>query len=131
MGNKQKNTLTTPEWITMNALWGKEPQVLSEIIESIGDQVEWSYNTYFSYMKILCEKGYVGYTVRGRMKFYYAKVEREECIEQESESIFHKLGSADAEKLLLCMLKKTKLSREGQEQLKDLIDQLAEAESMD
>ena len=48
----KKNTLTTPEWIVMSALWGREPQVLGEIIETIGDRVDWSYTTYASYMKI-------------------------------------------------------------------------------
>lgn len=47
----KKNTLTTPEWIVMSALWGREPQVLGEIIETIGDRVDWSYTTYASYMK--------------------------------------------------------------------------------
>ena len=27
----KRNTLTTPEWIVMSALWGREPQVLGEI----------------------------------------------------------------------------------------------------
>ena len=30
----KRNTLTTPEWIVMSALWGREPQVLGEIIET-------------------------------------------------------------------------------------------------
>ena len=72
----KRNTLTTPEWIVMSALWGREPQVLGEIIETIGDRVDWSYTTYASYMKILSDKGYVGFTTRGRMKFYYAAVIR-------------------------------------------------------
>ena len=37
----KRNTLTTPEWIVMSALWGREPQVLGEIIETIGDRVDW------------------------------------------------------------------------------------------
>lgn len=36
----KKNTLTTPEWIVMSALWGREPQVLGEIIETIGDTMD-------------------------------------------------------------------------------------------
>ena len=123
--NKQKNILTEPEWMMMNALWGKEPQVLGEIIESIGDRMDWSYNTYFSYMKILCDKGYVGFTTRGRMKFYFALVEKEACIDSEGERLLAKLGDSDAEKLLVCMLKKTRLSKDGQEELRELIEQLA------
>ena len=85
----KKNTLTTPEWIVMSALWGREPQVLGEIIETIGDRVDWSYTTYASYMKILSDKGFVGFTTRGRMKFYYAAVDKETCIaSEESKLVF-------------------------------------------
>ena len=121
----KKDTLTTPEWIVMSALWGREPQVLGEIIETIGDRVDWSYTTYASYMKILSDKGFVGFTTRGRMKFYYAAVDKETCIASEGESILEKLGGSDAEELMLCMIKKTELSKEGQERMKALIDSLS------
>ena len=121
----KKNTLTTPEWIVMSALWGREPLVLGEIIETIGDRVDWSYTTYVSYMKILSDKGFVGFTTRGRMKFYYAAVDKETCIASEGESILEKLGGSDAEELMLCMIKKTGLSKEGQERMKALIDSLS------
>ena len=121
----KKNTLTTPEWIVMSALWGREPQVLGEIIETIGDRVDWSYTTYASYMKILSDKGFVGFTTRGRMKFYYAAVDKETCIATEGESILEKRGGSDAEELMLCMIKKTGLSKEGQERMKALIDSLS------
>ena len=121
----KKNTLTTPEWIVMSALWGREPQVRGEIIETIGDRVDWSYTTYASYIKILSDKGFVGFTTRGRMKFYYAAVDKETCIASEGESILEKLGGSDAEELMLCMIKKTGLSKEGQERMKALIDSLS------
>ena len=121
----KKNTLTTPEWIVMSALWGRDPLVLGEIIETIGDRVDWSYTTYASYMKILSDKGFVGFTTRGRMKFYYAAVDKETCIASEGESILEKLGGSDAEELMLCMIKKTGLSKEGQERMKALIDSLS------
>lgn len=121
----KKNTLTTPEWTVMSALWGREPQVLGEIIETLGDRVDWSYTTYASYMKILSDKGFVGFTTRGRMKFYYAAVDKETCIASEGESILEKLGGSDAEELMLCMIKKTGLSKEGQERMKALIDSLS------
>lgn len=123
--SKPKSTLTTPEWVVMNALWGKQPQVLGEIIESIGERVGWSYTTYASYMKILADKGYVGFTVRGRMKFYFPLVEKAACIESEGESLLQKLGGHDAEALLLSMVKRTGLSVEAQQKLRAAIDELA------
>ena len=35
-------TLTYSEWMVMNALWGKDPQPLSGVIEAMGETVDWS-----------------------------------------------------------------------------------------
>ena len=59
------------------------------------------------------------------MKFYYAAVDKETCIASEGESILEKLGGSDAEELMLCMIKKTGFSKEGQERMKALIDSLS------
>ena len=106
----QQKALTASEWIVMDTLWGKEPQVLAEIIDAIGDKVDWNYQTYASYLNVLCEKGFVGFMKRGRTKFYYALVEKDACIEAESKSILQKLSKESAEKLLLCMIRDTQLS---------------------
>ena len=120
----QPKTLTALEWIVMDTLWGKEPQVLSEIIDAIGDKVNWNYQTYASYLNVLCEKGFVGYKKRGRNKFYFALEEKDACIEAESRSILSKFSRESAEKLLLCMVRDSQLSEDGQEKLKALIDEL-------
>ena len=120
----QLKTLTALEWIVMDTLWGKEPQVLSEIIEAIGDKVNWNYQTYASYLNVLCEKGFAGFKKRGRNKFYFPLVEKDECIEAESKSILQKFSQESMEKLLLCMVRDTQLSQDGQEKLKMLIDEL-------
>lgn len=117
---KQK-TLTASEWIVMDTLWGKEPQVLAEIIEAIGNKVEWNYQTYASYLNVLCDKGLASFNRRGRTKFYYPLVKKDDCIEAESKSILQKIGKDSAEKLLLCMVRDTQLSDTGQEKLKKLI----------
>ena len=120
----QQKTLTALEWIVMDTLWGNEPQVLSEIIDAIGDKVYWNYQTYASYLNVLCEKGFAGFKKRGRNKFYYPLVEKDTCIEAESKSILQKFSNESAEKLLLCMVRDTQLSQNGQERLKALIDEL-------
>jgi BlaI family penicillinase repressor len=124
----QQRTLSALEWVVMDALWGREPQVLSEIIETIGDKVDWNYQTYASYLNVLCEKGFAGFKKRGRNKFYSALVGKDECIEAESRSILQKLSGESAEKLLLCMIRNTQLSEAGQEKLKALIEELNESE---
>jgi BlaI family penicillinase repressor len=121
----RQKALTATEWIVMDTLWGKEPQVLSEVIEAIGDKVDWNYQTYASYLNVLCEKGFIGFSKRGRIKFYYSRVEKDDCIEAESKSILQKLSKESAEKLLLCMIRDTQLSETAQEKIKGLIEELS------
>ena len=52
----RKETLTPAEWTVMSALWGTEPQSLSEVIASMGDSVDWSYTTYSTYLSKLVKK---------------------------------------------------------------------------
>lgn len=123
-----QKTLTVSEWIVMDQLWGKEPQVLAEIIDAIGNQVEWNYQTYASYLNVLCEKSFIGFKRRGRIKFYYPLVERDECIAAESHSVRQKMSKGTVERFLLCMIRETQLSEDAQRELKALVDELAAKE---
>lgn len=117
-------TLTYSEWMVMNALWGKEPQPLSGVIEAMGETVDWSYRTYASYLKKLCDKGFIGFESKGRDKFYFPLVPREECMRAESRSLLKKVSARSKKDLLVCMIEESGLSTADQEELKSLIDRL-------
>jgi BlaI family penicillinase repressor len=120
----KKETLTPAEWAVMSALWGREPQPLSEVIASMGDSMDWSYTTYASYLSKLVKKGFAGFHARGRDKFYYPIKERDECIEAEGRSLMEKLRGESAKKLLVSMIREGNLTKEDQEDLKALIEEL-------
>ena len=121
----KKETLTQPEWAVMSALWGKEPQSLSEVIASMGDSDGWSYTTYSSYLTKLVNKGFVGFESKGRDKFYYSLKEQDKCLEAEGRSLMEKVKGKSAKKLLVCMIRESNLSKEDQADLKALIDELS------
>lgn len=120
-------TLTYSEWMVMNALWGKEPQPLSGVIESMNGIMDWSYRTYASYLKKLCDKGFVGFEAKGRDKFYYPLVERQDCIRAESRSLLKKVSSKSKKALLLCMIEESGLTDRDEAELKALIERLGES----
>lgn len=123
---EMKRTLTGSEWLLMSALWGREPQILSEIINSLEGKVDWGYPTYSTHLNRLSKKGLVGFHQRGRNKYYYPLVEMDDCVRAESRSLKERMSEEGAKKLLLCMIRETKLSKDEQEELKSLIDTLAE-----
>ena len=120
-----KDTLTYPEWKVMSALWGKEPQTLSGVINTMGDTMDWSYRTYASYLKKLCDKGLAGFEIKGRDKFYYALVEKAQCMRTESRSLIKKVSERSAKELLVCMIEESGLSKEDHDDLRKLLDELA------
>lgn len=120
-----KETLTYPEWAVMSALWDKPPQTLSEVIAAMGDAMDWSYRTYASYLNKLCEKGQVGFQIRGRDKFYFPLIEKARCIRAESRSLLRKVSEKSAKELLVCMIEESGLSPQDHEELKKLLEQLS------
>jgi BlaI family transcriptional regulator, penicillinase repressor len=118
-------SLTYPEWAVMTALWGKEPQTLSEVIKTMGDKMGWNYRTYASYLNKLCEKGLAGFEAKGRDKFYFAVVGREECMRAESRSLIKKVSEKSAKDLLVCMIEESGLSPEDHEDLMRLLCELS------
>jgi BlaI family penicillinase repressor len=125
-----KETLTYPEWAVMSALWGREPQTLSEVIAAMGDTMNWSYRTYASYLRKLAEKGFVGVEARGRDNFYFPLVSRDECIRAESRSLLRKVSEKSVKELLVCMIEESGLSSKDHEELKKLLDELAKGGEM-
>ena len=123
---KENRTLTGAEWTVMSALWGKEPQMLSEVIESLQEKVPWGYSTYATHLNRLCEKGFAGYRQRGRNRFYYPKAGMEECVRAESRSLKERMGREGRKQLLLCMIQDGDLTEEDSRELKRLVDRLAE-----
>lgn len=118
-------SLTYPEWKVMTALWDKEPQTLSEVIKTMGDNMGWSYRTYASYLNKLCEKGLAGFEARGRDKFYFAAVGRDECMRAESRSLIKKVSEKSVKELLICMIEESGLSPKDHRELKKLLDELS------
>ena len=118
-------TLTKPEWAVMSVLWENSPLYLSEIIEHMGNSVDWNYNTYSSYLRKLHEKGHIGFNVQRRDKQYYPITTKSECTKIESRELLKKIQNNTAKDFLVCMIKDSKLSQEDAEELKTLLDKLS------
>lgn len=119
-----KRSLSKPEWAVMAALWKKPHQTISGIIAAMDEQMDWKYNTYVTYVGRLVDKGLVGYTHMGRDNFYYALVERKQCVRAESRHILDKFSDGSAKDLLICMIHDIGLSAKDREELKMLLDDM-------
>jgi BlaI family penicillinase repressor len=121
-----KETLTYAEWMVMSALWDDDPMPLSRVIEKMGDTMDWSYRTYATYLNKLYTKGFVGYNLLGRDKFYFAKVKRSDCIKAESKSILDKVSNKGRKELLVYLIESSGLSKKDHEELAELLKNISE-----
>lgn len=119
------NSLSPCEWAVMDALWQKSPQALGGVIETIGKAMDWGYRTYATYLRRLCEKGYVAFTVQGRDKFYYPLVSKQACIRAEGRGLLQKLDAHGAKELMVYMIREGGLKQEDQADLQRLLEELA------
>lgn len=117
-----KNALTKTEWAVMTVLWEKPHQSIAGIVDALKGQTDWKYNTYVTYLKRICEKGLASFEQLGRDKYYYALIEKSDCILAESESIFDKMDQRAAKEFLVCMIKGSSLTTKDREELKSLLD---------
>jgi BlaI family penicillinase repressor len=125
-----KDTLTYPEWAVLSALFEKHPQTLSGVIKTMRGKMDWSYRTYASYLRKLCEKGIVGFEIKGRDKFYYPLISREACIRAESRSLIKKVSKSGAMDLLVCMIQESGLAPEDHAELQKLLDDLSKGSDL-
>lgn len=124
-----KEPLTPAEWIVMNALWERSPLTLSETIAQIGERASWSYKTFSAYMAILERKECISADKRGRDKFYYPIVTKQECIDRESRSIVEKIEAGSVKLMVTSMVRAGDLPQSERKELLQMLERMLEEEA--
>ncbi len=122
---QEKQALTKPEWLMMEALWNHPPMFLSEIMEAMQYTVDWKSSSFMTYLKRLTESGYIGYKLVSGNRRYFPLRAREDCVEEESSFILSKMTTDSARLLLASMVQKTSIDDAEKEQLQKLIAKLS------
>lgn len=119
-----EETLTKQEWVLMEALWHRNPLFLSEIMQAMATSVDWNRSSYLTYLKRMTDKGIIGYeTIRGS-RCYSPLIQRDDCIENESNYILSKLTEDSTRLLLASMIQKSGLTEQERDELQELITKL-------
>ena len=119
-----KETLSRYEWAIMEVLWNHHPLYMSEIMESMQTTVDWNRSSFQTYMKRMIDRGYIGYdTIKGN-RSYYPILQREDCIESESNAMLGKLTEQSAKLFLASMIQKSGLNDADRRELQELISNL-------
>jgi predicted transcriptional regulator len=120
------------EWIILQALWGRGPQSMGEIIASVKrdhPEIGWKYKTYHSYLRVMLEKELIGCDVLTvKEKRYFALLSQEQALEQESESLLARVSSRSLGRMMAMMAQKADLSEADKEEFAALFARLDKPE---
>ena len=120
-----KESLSRQEWVMMETLWHSSPMFLSQIMQAMEKSVDWTRSSYQTYLKRMADKGLIGYdTIRGS-RSYYPLLNREDCVENESQNILSKMTEDSTRLLLASMIQKSGLSEKDRVELAELIEKLS------
>lgn len=106
----------------MNVLWDRGDTTAKDLAAILGEDVGWSKTTVYTVIKKCIDKGAI---TRTDPNFVcHAEVTREAACEYETEELIDKLYNGSADKLVASLLSSDRLSAEGIDRLKQLVNDL-------
>lgn len=97
--------ISNGEWYILEFLWEKPPQMISEIVNYMRDEVGWAKSTTITTINRMEKKGLVRFRKFGNAKFLYPNIGREEIEKSELDDLVIRVYHGDVEKLI-CQLRK-------------------------
>lgn len=108
--------LTPKEEETLSCFWQKGPMFIKDL-QDIQEEPKPHYNTLSTIVRILEEKGYIGYKVFGNTHQYYALISEEEYRKQNLNEVVDKYFDKSYLRVVSSLIEEEKLSIDELQQL--------------
>ena len=123
---KQEIRVTNSEWNLINCLWEESPKTLMQLVPILKERVGWSKRTCATMVRRMSEKGVIGYEEKGKTKYFYPRVEKEDVVVQETRDFLKKIYDGSVGMMMSALVRQNDLSKED---IKELQAILKEAET--
>lgn len=120
--------LSDAEWKVMNALWREYPATVRDVLERLAGETTWAYTTVKTILTRLAEKGALSVEKRANTSYYTPLVTRVQARHAAVQSLLSKAFGGAVGPLLHFLLKDDELSERQRAELRELIDQEADAQ---
>ena len=107
--------LTDSEWKIIEVLWEGSPKTLRQIIDAVYPNTGWSKHTVISFLKRMQQKGSIRAEDTSPARLYYAAVDRDSVVGEETDYMLDKLYGGSSKLLVSNMV--DKLGREDIDEL--------------
>lgn len=118
--------LTESEWRVMKIVWKLESATAREIYTVAGAECGWAATTVKTYLGILVDKGYLRTRKSGNRYIYRPKKTILQSLYQAADSLLDKTLAGSEAPLVAYLVKKSQLSSEEIQSLRDLLDDVSE-----
>ena len=115
------NTISNAEWNIMNQLWEQESSTITKLTAALKESTGWTQATVITLLKRLMEKGCVAYQEIGRTKHFYAIVQKEDIVREETESLIERAYHGSVGLLVNALVQQYDLSEEEIKELNAII----------
>ena len=123
---RQEVRVTNSEWHLINCLWEESPKTLMQLVPILKERVGWSKSTSATMVRRMSEKGIIGYDEKGKTKYFYPKVDKEDVVVQETRDFLKKIYDGSVGMMMSALVRQNDLSKED---IKELQAILKDAES--
>lgn len=115
--------ITESEWQIMEIIWEHNGGVTQpDLMQCLGDK--WNKNTVHTFLKRLCEKGFLTVRKEDTPHRYIALIGREACVREERQSFVERVYRGSAGRMVASFVKDGELSGKEIAELKKLLDEL-------
>lgn len=123
MERERINRITESEWQIMDVVWAYESGITQPcLMELLGDK--WNKNTVHTFLKRLCDKGYLKVVKESSPHQYVPLVSREECEKEERQSFLERVYQGSAGRMVTAFVRDGGLSEEEVSELRKLLEEL-------
>ncbi len=114
--------ISEAEWEVMHAIWSLGQANAQDVVQALRPAKDWSDRTVKTLLARLVKKGALGYEAQGKRYLYRPLVERDACVQAESDSFIERVCGGTLSPLLASFVRTRKLSAEEIRELKRLLE---------
>ncbi len=121
MAQKISKDLTKAEFQLMNLLWDKQEAFVNDLLDELPEPKP-AYNTVSTFIRILVQKGFVGYKQHGKSHKYYPLIKKEEYLSGFMHNIKQTLFKGSFSSLVSFFAENENLSQKEIDELIEIIN---------
>lgn len=119
---KKEIRVTNSEWYIMNCLWEESPKSLTQLVPLLNERVGWSKSTCATMVRRMTEKDLIGYEERGKAKYFFPKVKKEDVVVQETRDFLQRIYDGSIGMMMSALVRQNDLSEEDIKELQEILE---------